>query len=356
MKISINKSVFESMLINLQPFLEKKDLSQIPSHIKLSVNSDKLTLLATDYETGIQIDNKHIKVDSTGEATANGKKLLDIVKILKEDEVILETVGDDLFIKQRASKYKLPMYNPLEFPLFPQIDNKPKFELNSQTFIRSIKKITPAIDTNNPKYELNGALIDIKNDTINLVSTDTRRLALIDIEGSNDKTLSMIIPKKAIQEIQKIFFDELEIYYDEDIMMIRSDSYQFYTKLINGKFPDYERIIPKESSYILNMNRSKMVDALKQISIVSNEVKITVQNGKIVFESLNDDNIEAKTEYEYESQNLDEELIIAINSRYMLDFLSNIEKDQFTIEYNDKSLPFVLKSENFITIVMPLML
>jgi len=356
MRISINKSVLESMLINLQPFLERKDLSQITSHIKIFISREKLLLQATDYETGLLIENGNIKIEADGNATANGKKLLDIIKILKEDEVILETIGDNLYIKQRNSKYKLPMFNANEFPAFPEIDNKPKFELNSQTFIHSIKKITPSIDTNNPKFELNGALIDIQESKINMVSTDTRRLALIDIENNTDKTLSMIIPKKAIQEIQKLFFDELEIYYDEDMMIIKSNSYRFYTKLINGKFPDYQRIIPKECTYKLNMSRSKMIDAIKQISIVSSEIKIIVQRNKITFESLNDDNIEAKTEFEYDAGSLDEQLVIAVNSRYVLDFLANIEKDNFVIEYNDKSLPFTLKSENFMTIVMPLMI
>ncbi len=355
MKVSINKGVLETILINTQPYLEKKDLSQVTSHILINAVEDELTLKATDFEIGLNYNTKNVKIVDHGTATANGKKLLDIIKILKDDEVVLETINDNLYIKQKNSKFKLPMFNPNEFPSFPKIDNKSKFNINSSLFVRSIKKIAPAIDNNNPKFELNGALIDIKNDFINLVSTDTRRLALVKLENSTGNNFSLIIPKKAIGEIQKLFFDEIEIYYDENTLIAKSSNFQFFTKLINGKFPDYERIIPKDKKFRLLLNRNKIVEAVKQISIISNEMKITFKSDKIVFESLNDENIEAKTEIEYIT-GLDDDIYLATNSRYLIDFLSNIENSDFTLGFNDSSLPFTLEDENFITIVMPIMI
>ena len=355
MKISINKSVLETILLNTGPYLEKKDLSQITSHLYISSNDEEFIVKATDYEIGLEYKTKNIKVIDAGVATANGKKLLDIVKILKDDEVILETINDYLYIKQNSSKFKLPMFNPNEFPEFPKIEDKPKFDINSNQFVRSIKKIASAIDTNNPKFELNGALIDIKSGFINLVATDTRRLALVKIENASEDNFSLIIPKKAIGEIQKLFFDDIEIFYDENTLIAKSDNFQFFTKLINGKFPDYERIIPKEKKFRLLLNREKMVDSMKQISTVSNEMKITFKPNSILFESLNDDNIEAKTEVEFNT-GLDSDITIAVNSRYVIDFLSNIEDSNFTLGFNDTGLPFSLESENFMTIVMPIMI
>ncbi len=355
MKVSVNKNVLETILINSSPYLEKKDLSQITSHILISAIEDELVIKATDFEIGLSYNTKNINITDHGYATANGKKLLDIIKILKDDEVTLETINDYLYIKQKNSKFKLPMFNPNEFPSFPEIENKPKFELNSAKFVRAIKKIAPAIDHNNPKFELNGALIDIKESFINLVSTDTRRLALVKLENETEENFSLIIPKKAIGEIQKLFYDEIEIFYDENTLIAKSSNFQFFTKLINGKFPDYERIIPKEKSYRILLNREKMIDAIKQVSIISNEMKITFSNSKIIFESLNDENIEAKTEIEYDT-GLDTEIFLAVNSKYMMDFLSNIENSNFTLGYNDSSLPFSLEDEDFLTIVMPIMI
>lgn len=355
MKVAINKNVLETVLINTQPYLEKKDLSQITSHLYISANENSFVVKATDYEIGLEFFTKNVKIAAEGIATANGKKLLDIIKGLKDDDVILETINDYLYIKQNNSKFKLPMFNHNEFPDFPTIDNKPKFEVNSSILVRSIKKIANAIDTNNPKFELNGALIDIKNGFLNLVATDTRRLALVKIENQTQDNFSIIIPKKAISEIQKLFFDDIEMFYDENTLIAKSNNFKFFTKLINGKFPDYERIIPKEKNYRLLLNREKMIDAIKQIAIISNEMKITFKPKNIVFESLNDDNIEAKTEIEFET-GLDNDILLAVNSRYLIDFLSNIEDSNFTLGFNDTGLPFTLENDNFITIVMPIMI
>lgn len=355
MKISINKNVLETILINTQPYLEKRDLSQITSHLCLHVQNNTLHVKATDFEIGLNYNTNNINTLSEGLATANGKKLLDIVKILKDDEVILETIKDYLYIKQKNSKFKLPMFNPDEFPLSPSIDDKPKFEINSIEFIRAIKKIAPAIDTNNPKYELNGALIDIKSEYINIVSTDTKRLALAKMNTPSQKDLKLIIPKKAIHEMQKLFYDEIEIFYDKNIFIAKSQNFTFFTKLINGKFPEYERIIPKEKKYQILLSREKMIEAIKQISIISNEMKITFKPQSILFESLNDDNIEAKTEIEFNT-GLDTEIYLATQSRSILDFLAQIEQNNFTLGYNDSAVPFTLSSDEFLTIVMPIMI
>ncbi len=355
MKISINRNVLETILLNTQPYLEKRDLSQITSHLFLIAKENQLEIKASDYEIGLNYHTNNINIINEGVATANGKKLLDIIKILKDDDVILESIQEYLYIKQKNSKFKLPMFNPEEFPKFPTIENKPKFNINSTDLVRQIKKIAPAIDTNNPKFELNGALIDIKNDCINIVSTDTKRLALSKIQTSSPEELKLIIPKKAINEIQKLFFDEIEIFYDEHVLIAKSNNFLFFTKLINGKFPEYERIIPKEKKYKLNLNREKIIEAIKQISIISNEIKITFKKDNILFESLNDDNIEAKTQIEFNT-GLEEEIYLASNSRSILDFLGQIEENNFTLGYNDSAVPFTLESENFLTIVMPIII
>lgn len=355
MKISINKSVLETILLNTQPYLEKKDLSQITSHLYISSSEDIFLVKATDFEIGLEFTTKNIKIIDKGVATANGKKFLDIIKILKNGEIILETINDYLYIKQNSSKFKLPMFNPNEFPEFPHIEKKPKLEINSTLLVRSIKKISSTIDTNNPKFELNGALIDIQKGFLNLVATDNKRLAIVKLENQIEDNFSLIIPKKAISEIQKLFYDDIEMFYDQNTLIAKSSNFQFYTKLINGKFPDYQRIIPKEKNYRLLLNREKMVEAIRQISIVSNEIKITFKPKTILFESLNDDNIEAKTEVEFVT-GLENEISLAINSRHILDFLSNIEESSFVLGFNDKGLPFSLESENFMTVIMPIMI
>ncbi len=357
MKVLIEKNILENILIHATPFLEKKDTSLITSHVYFHAHDNTLDVKATDYDIGFFVSADNVEILQEGKATANGRKLLDIIKILKNDKKIeLELLNDTLYIKQGNSKFKLPTFSPEQFPEFPSYENKPSLTINSHQLIDALKKITPAIDNNNPKFELNGALIDIKEQSINFVSTDTRRLAIVTLQNEqHNAELSIIIPKKAILEIQKLFFDDIAMYYDETHLIIVSKEYTFFTKLINGKFPEYSRIIPKEVKNKLTLPKKEFIDALKQITTVSTDVKLTFLNDKIVFESLSDDNNEAKTELSFPA-NFEDPFILAVNSRYILDFLNNIETPDFIMGLNDSNHPFILQESNFKTVIMPIVI
>jgi len=197
--------------------------------------------------------------------------------------------------------------------------------------------------------------MDIQKDHINFASTDTRRLAVVNVQNSSENEFSIIIPRKAIVEIQKLFFNDIELYYDETNLIIHSEQYTFFTKLINGKFPEYSRIIPKEIANNLILPKAIMIDSIKQITTISTDLKITFLNDVITFESLSDDNIEAKTEITH-TTGFNEAFSIAINSRYLLDFLNSIGNSEFNIGLNESNLPFVLSDLNFKTVVMPIVI
>ena len=356
MKIRAQKQIFESILINLQPFLEKKDASQITSHVFFKSLDGKCIIKATDSEIGLKINTDHIAIDHDGSFTANGKKLLDIIRILRDDEIILELFDSNLIIKQGNSKFKLPTFDPEAFPHFPTDEDKPKIHLDSNSLIQNLKKISPAIDTNNPKFELNGALINIKSDHTDLVGTDTRRLAIATIAGGNADSsdeISIIVPKKAILEIQKLFYDEIAISYDETNLIVSNENYFFFTRLINGKFPDYERIIPKTIKHYISLPKKDMVSSIKMITTISPDIKMTLMEDKIIFHSLTSDNVEAKTEMDIVT-GLAEKFEFSFSSKYLLDFLSQIDGDTFELGINEPSLPFIVKDNNFITIIMPI--
>jgi len=355
MKITIQKSIIENILVHAQPFLEKKDTSQITSHVFIDVSNSNLTIKATDYEIGFLVSTDNVHIIGNGSVTSNGKKLLDIIRILKDGDISLEVKNNMLYISQAHSNFKLPTFSYSEFPEFPSYEGKARISIDSHSLIDSLKKITPSIDTNNPKFELNGALIDIKQDSINFASTDTRRLAVVNIPNQSSNELSIIVPKKAIVEIQKLFFDDIELYYDETNLIIHSNQYTFFTKLINGKFPEYSRIIPKEIANTLTLPKATMIESIRQITTISTDVKITFLNDFISFESLSDDNIEAKTEINF-STGFSSPFTVAINSKYLLDFLNIINSSEFTIGLNEGNLPFILSDENFKTVVMPIVI
>ncbi|NQY24330.1 MAG: DNA polymerase III subunit beta [Campylobacteraceae bacterium] len=355
MRFIITKSIFENIISSMQPFLEKKDASSITSHIYLETLNAKLIIKATDYEVGLTSLVTDIRDITDGKATVNGNNLLGIIKRLKDEDIILDTdSNNNLIIKQNKSTFKLPMYDANEYPSFPTSDNLKKLDISTINLINSIKKITPAIDNNNPKFELNGSLIDIKNSIINFVATDTRRLAISHLQNiSNDET-QIIIPKKAIIEIQKLFLDEANILYDDTNIIISNERMTFFSKLINGKFPDYERIIPKNLKHTLSIPKAMLVDSIKLVTSLFSNIKITFTPNSILFESLDEDS-EAKTQVDI-NLNIEDEFYLAVNAKYLLDFLSMSNNENIKVGFNESNLPFYLEDEKFYTIVMPIVL
>ncbi len=354
MKFIITKSIFENIISSMQPFLEKKDASSITSHIYLEVNDSKLILKATDYEIGLECNIESISEAIYGKATVNGSNLLGIIKRLKDTDIIIETTDNNLIIKQNKSTFKLPMYDADEYPNLMLNSSLKHLDISTINLINSIRKITPAIDNNNPKFELNGALIDIKSSKINFVSTDTRRLAISFLQNISNEEAQFIIPKKAIVEIQKLFLDEATISYDENNLIVSNKNMKFFTKLINGKFPDYERIIPANLKYNLSIPKNVLVESIKLVTSLFSNIKITFKPQSIVFESLDEDT-ESKTQIDIEL-NIDNEFYLAVNAKYLLDFLSQTNNENVTIGFNESNLPFYLEDEKFFTIVMPIVL
>ncbi|RXJ85009.1 DNA polymerase III subunit beta [Arcobacter cloacae] len=354
MRFVITKNIFENVIASMQPFLEKKDSSSITSHIYLEINNAKLIIKATDYEIGLEsyIDNITDMID--GKTTVNGSNLLGIIKRLKNEEIIIESSNNNLIIKQNKSTFKLPTYDANEFPSLNKYENLKDLSMSTINFINSIRKITPAIDSNNPKFELNGALLDIKSQKINFVSTDTRRLAVSFLQNINNDEVQFIIPKKAIIEIQKLFLDEAKISYDDTNLVISNEHTKFFTKLINGKFPDYERIIPNTLKYNFPLPKNVLVESIKLVTSLFSNIKITFNSTSIIFESLDEDS-EAKTQIDIDL-NIEKEFYLAVNAKYLLDFLSMSNNDKIKIGFNESNLPFLLEDDKFFTIVMPIVL
>ena len=348
MHIKIQKSIFESIVNQIVSFTEKKDNTQITSHV-LIIADKELILKATDREIGIKIKTE-AEILEKGKATINARKLNNIIKTLKNKEIEIKKDNDTIIITQDTSIYKLSTFNADEFPEFPNPNDLNKLEIKNEEFIDAIKKIFPVIDNNNPKYELNGALFDIKDNT-NFVSTDTRRLALYKSTAKGKET-KIIVPKRSISEIKRIFNEDMNIFYDEVYLILKNENILFFTKLINGKYPPYEKIIPNNFKYTIELPKNEFLSHLRQINIISNEVKITIKQDEIVFESLKDEIMEAKTSFKIET-NI-KEFTFAVNSKYIIDFLNVINSEKFTLCLNEPNIPFELKENNFITIVMPL--
>ncbi len=354
MKFKIKKNILDNILTTMQPFLDKKDDSNITSHIYMSLKDTKLIFIATDYEIYL---SKQIEIDAKGEdgqATINGKNILNITKRLNENDISIETIDSKIKIKQNRSNFILPMYDSGDFPIL-MFDNLPEIlNINSIYLVNALQKITPSIDTNNPKYTLNGALIDIKSSKINFVSTDTKRLSIIKMENMSNKESQIIVPKKAIEQITKLFLDDIEIYSDESNLTITTKDTKFNTKLISGDYASYERIIPDEFKHRIKLNKAMLIESIKLITILSYEIKIEFNQDEIVFNSI-DENNKSQTKLDIKLD-IDDNFYIALNSRYILDFLTVSSNSEIDVCFNESNLPFMLEDEKLKTIIMPIIL
>ena len=188
------------------------------------------------------------------------------------------------------------------------------------------------------RSQLNGAFLDIKEYSINFVATDTRRLAIVKYDTQGINTLSLIIPKRAMNEIQKLFVDNIEIFFNATYIIIKSPTYLFFSKVINAKYPDYEKIIPKSFKNTLKLPKDKFIESIKIVSSLSSKIKITLNANEILFESISDRNHKASTQIDIQT-GIQEEFTFGVDSKNITDFLAQVDSAEFTMALNEQNSP-----------------
>jgi DNA polymerase-3 subunit beta len=345
LKLKVDKTILDNALSIASQFFGKKDSDHLGVYLGLS---NSLQIIATDDELGIRIDVKNIESVENGFATVNGKKLLDIIKGLKKDTIELEAKNDILEIKQKNTIFKMKIMDSEE---------NEGFFIGDSTVITiddtdEFRKVITTVATVNNKFELTGALIDIKENEnlVNIVGTDTKRLTIVKANYING-TGSYIIPKKTLIAIQKLFSGKIDIQINEFGLIIEKDEFMFFSKIIIGSFPKYERIIPTSINHTISVNKDDFLKATKTIASLSEVMKITFNSNKILFECVDNASGNASTDIETEHSITD--FYINMNTKYILDFIKIVKDDSFTIMLSQSDKPFILKAENFITIAMP---
>lgn len=353
MFISIKKTLLENVLVNCNGYLDKKDISNVTSHILINAANDKIIFKATDNEIGLTYQIDDCVISQEGVATVNGKKFLDIVRSLKDEMIDIKAQNNYIHITQSNYSQKLPMQNANEFPDFPSKEGKKKFNINAALLSKNLKKISETIDQTIPKREVTGALIDVNENFINLVATDTKMLSIYKMESNSQQKEQIILPKKAVLEIQKIFFEnDIEIFCNENTFIAVGANFEFFTKIINGKFPDYTKIANDEAVESFKLKKEDFKDEFERASKNYDIVKIIFNKNEIIFESKTDDGSEVKNKIEVNTNIKGEEISFGIKSKYLNDFLKNAEEDEFELKYSGKNRPIVLLSGKLKSIIV----
>ena len=281
-----------------------------------------------------------------------GKKLATVLKTAKSNEVIIEINKNYITVRSGRSRAKIDTMEKSQ-KIDVEIGYGKKIDLGG--CVDGMNSLIHAIDINNPKFELNGMLLQTKNNKLNMVATDTKRLAVIS-KISTAEDMDIIIPKQAVKTLCKLFSDvDIEVESNETMFSVNSPFIQYSTKLISSCFPEYQRIIPKKFSQTVKLNRKDLLEVISEAAIFETDVSITIKNQ--IFSAMD---ISRNTEVvlpKDESIYLHTNIFFAVNSKYILEFLSSTTSETVELCFNESSIPFVLKDDkDYEEIIMPMAL
>lgn len=369
MKFLIEKEVLAECLGKVHGSIGKKNVTiPILLNVKIEVKGDELKLTTTDLDMAITSKSK-AKVESEGSITAPAQLLYDIIRKVPEgSEISIELEGNSLNIKYGKSKFKLPCLSVDEFPSIEQAKSSSKLILPQAQLMEMINKSRFAISSDETRYYLNGIYFHSKEvdgkRMLRAVATDGHRLALVEYPADEDtKSIEkgIIIPRKTIHEMHKVMEgveENIELSISEAKIKMQAGDTVIISKIIDGDFPDYERVIPKDNNKLVKVDKKTISDAIDRVSTIANDkhrsIKIIIDNNTIKLQANTTEGGFADEEISCEY--IGEKLETGFNSRYLLDVLGQVDSDTVLIKLKDGNFPSIIRGEGeekTLFVVMP---
>ena len=356
MKLNIERGILLKSLGHIQSVVERRNTIPILSNVLLEAEEGMLTLSATDLDLNIS-DKVIVEIEEDGGITAPAHTLYDIVRKLPEGSQVQLYYNVDsgrLSISAGRSRFTLSCLPKEDFPASGEEAFPSNFFIRSEDFKNLIDKTRFAVSTEETRYYLNGIYLHtFENEegdkTLRGVATDGHRLARFDMdcpEGAEDIP-GVIIPRKAINELRKLIDaceGDVEISLSETKIRFKFMDVILFSKLIDGTFPDYSRVIPEGNDRKLEVSCKQLAEAVDRVSTISSDktrsVKLVLSEGHLVLSVHSPEHGEAKEELAVSYSS--EEMEIGFNSRYLLDILAQIEGDMVQIMLADATAPTVL--------------
>ena len=369
MKFLIEKKTIFKSLAHLQSIVDKRNVLPILSNILIEAKNNELIMSSTDMDISIR-ENIKCEVIEEGATTINAQLIYDIIKKL-HDESNIEIISNDskiLTLRSGVSKFSLACLPKEEFPLIESKIEGYKVTTKAENIFNLIEKTKFAISNEETRYFLNGLYFSINNENdksmLTFVGTDGHRLAKFSISNSSKSkdVNGVIIPKKTINELYKLLSEnsnDIQIEINSNKIIFYIGKLIFISKLIDGTFPDYKRVIPKNNNEILHVNRSNLLSAVDRVSTIVNEkspvIKFKLFKNLINLSTFNNDNSSATEDInaKYEGK----EIEIGFNSKYIMDILDNLKENEIQISFMDNSSPIIAKEKSnpdLIYVLMPM--
>ncbi len=351
MKFSMERAEIMAALGHVQNVVERRNTIPILSNVLMSASGDGVTFVATDLD--IEVSEKaKADISEQGDVTAPAHMLYDIIRKLPDGSEIALEVNTDGLLEVRAgrSQFNLPLLPAGDFPKMAKDDFDSEFTLGAVELARLIDKTRFAISTEETRYYLNGIYLHIADDKLRAVATDGHRLALADIQ-SPAKAKSMpgiIIPRKTIAELRRLIdglTEAIEISVSEAKIRFKIGDLVLTSKLIDGTFPDYDRVIPKDGDKKMIVDNAVFAAAVDRVSTISAEksrsIKLTLSGDNLTLAVSNPEHGNAREDLMVEYGQ--EDLEIGFNAKYLLDVSSQIEAKDIELLMANSASPALVK-------------
>jgi DNA polymerase-3 subunit beta len=365
MKLSTARDVLLKPLQAVIGVVERRQTMPILSNVLLVAKNGELAVTATDLEVEL-VARAEVNIETEGEITVSGRKLLDICRALPEGaEISLGLTGEKVVVRSGRSKFSLVTLPAAEFPTVEDIKAGQTIEVDQPTLSRLIEKTHFSMAQQDVRYYLNGMLLETGGNHLRAVATDGHRLALCEaeLEGAALTEQQVIVPRKGVLELQRLMSGEgsVNLELGPNHVRIELDGIRFTSKLIDGRFPEYERVIPTESSNELTADRAAFKGALQRTAILSNEkyrgIRLVIRDSGVVMQAHNPEQEEAEEELEVEYGG--EDIEIGFNVNYLLDALGAVNGDSVTLSVMDSNSSCLIRQpgkEDCKFVVMPMRL
>ena len=366
MKLMIAKEVLQKRLQVIQGIVESKSTMPILSHMLLSADDTGTTISATDLDIAVK-EPLEAEVEEKGSVCIPARKLYEIVREIPADNLKLELLENNwITLTGGRSKFKLVGLAEEDFPSFPEISEGESIVFDSLVLKDIITRVIYATGESDARYTLNGIMFHLnpEDNTITVIGTDGHRLSIVKkpFSGTISEERKVIVPKKAASEVRKLtesYEGDLKISFNKNHVVFIFGEIVLISRLIEGSYPNYEQVIPKNNEKSIKAVREDILGAVKRAAIIGKEktfpVKMELKDETAYFSSNNPDigEVNEQVAVQYEG----EQLTVGFNARYMIDALQNLPGDEIIMEIQDSLTPTLIKqagSDDYCCVIMPM--
>lgn len=366
MRFSLQREVLLKPLAQVVNVVERRQTLPVLANLLARVDGDQLSLTGTDLEVEM-VARTRVDDAQAGELTIPARKLFEIVRALPDGSKVMVTqAGDKVTVQAGRSRFTLASLPANDFPSLDEVDATERVKVGEAALKELIERTAFAMAQQDVRYYLNGLLFDLRDNVLRCVATDGHRLALCEaaLEETVQTKRQIIVPRKGVLELQRLLEGgdrELEMEMGRSHIRVKRDDVTFTSKLIDGRFPDYEAVVPIGADREVKIDREAFRASLQRAAILSNEkyrgVRIEVSPGQLKINAHNPEQEEAQEEIEADTKV--DSLTIGFNVNYLLDALSALRDEHVVLQLRDANSSALVReasSEKCRHVVMPLRL